>query len=465
MKKSEKENLLTTQQVAKRLRKPYPTVALWARQGRFPNAVQEETPRGKIWWIPESDLLKFVQPKPGRPSTKADSTKNRTKKRPAKKLTKAEADDVFDLAGQASLKLLGAEQTTWLDRLDFELDNLRGALDYYRKKSSSRELELAVLLSRYWHIRGHWTEGRETLQRGLRRQQTASLRAQGLAWLGLFAYRQDDYEYARQVLSESVTTSRALDDKECLAFALLQLGSVAAAQSHYQEAKLLLRESLQAGEEAEIDWLIGEVFNVLGTVAELEGDHAAAREFYLQDLSRSEKIQDLRGIASALNCLGSIAREQGNYDQARRYHERSLALRQGMGNRNGVAYCYFRIGLVEEAAGEHKTACRYFQKSLAEYHELGNKLPTAKAMEAIGRVVETMGDGENAARMLGAAKSLRTEIAAPLSPTEQKNYGQIMTSLKERFPLEWYEGSQWQLDEAIAYAASSLRTEEKGIDA
>jgi hypothetical protein len=63
----EKTKMLTTQEVAARLDRPYPTIALWVRQGRFKNAVAEDAPRGKVWWIPESDLEDFIEPTLGRP--------------------------------------------------------------------------------------------------------------------------------------------------------------------------------------------------------------------------------------------------------------------------------------------------------------------------------------------------------------------------------------------------------------
>jgi predicted site-specific integrase-resolvase len=59
---------LTTSQVAVRLGVAQPTVKLWCRQGRFPNAEIDETPRGPVWQIPESDLEGFEQPKMGRPA-------------------------------------------------------------------------------------------------------------------------------------------------------------------------------------------------------------------------------------------------------------------------------------------------------------------------------------------------------------------------------------------------------------
>jgi hypothetical protein len=58
---------LTTSEAAERLGMANVTVRLWCRQGRFPNARSEDTPRGAIWYIPESDLKDFRPPQPGRP--------------------------------------------------------------------------------------------------------------------------------------------------------------------------------------------------------------------------------------------------------------------------------------------------------------------------------------------------------------------------------------------------------------
>ncbi len=75
---------LTTSQVAQRLGIGKSTVTLYCRQGRFPNAVEEDTPRGKLWWIPESDITSFTPPQPGRPP-KAAPTKQQASKTGGKK--------------------------------------------------------------------------------------------------------------------------------------------------------------------------------------------------------------------------------------------------------------------------------------------------------------------------------------------------------------------------------------------
>ena len=56
---TDKSKLLTVREVAERLDVAPSTVRIWRIAGRFPNAQAEETPRGRVWYIPESDLKGF----------------------------------------------------------------------------------------------------------------------------------------------------------------------------------------------------------------------------------------------------------------------------------------------------------------------------------------------------------------------------------------------------------------------
>ena len=63
--------MLTTREVAEKIDANPGTVRMWCINGTFPNAEQQETPRGPIWLIPETDLQEFKRRGPGRPSKKA----------------------------------------------------------------------------------------------------------------------------------------------------------------------------------------------------------------------------------------------------------------------------------------------------------------------------------------------------------------------------------------------------------
>ena len=63
---------------------PYPTLALWVREGRFEGAeLDESNPRGAVWYIPRKAVEKFEPPKRGRAPKPKDN--GAPKKRAVKK--------------------------------------------------------------------------------------------------------------------------------------------------------------------------------------------------------------------------------------------------------------------------------------------------------------------------------------------------------------------------------------------
>lgn len=72
---------LTTADVAERLGVSAITARWWCRRGLFPNAREQQTPRGPVWVIPEADLEGFAPPKrTGRPpKPKAEAAESKEK--------------------------------------------------------------------------------------------------------------------------------------------------------------------------------------------------------------------------------------------------------------------------------------------------------------------------------------------------------------------------------------------------
>jgi hypothetical protein len=63
---------LTASEIAKKLGVANITVRKWLLAGLFTNARLEVTIAGKIWLVPESDLIGFVPPERGRPPKKKE---------------------------------------------------------------------------------------------------------------------------------------------------------------------------------------------------------------------------------------------------------------------------------------------------------------------------------------------------------------------------------------------------------
>ncbi|HXD32673.1 MAG TPA: helix-turn-helix domain-containing protein [Pyrinomonadaceae bacterium] len=78
---TDKSKLLTVREVAERLDVAPSTVRIWRIAGRFPNAQAEETARGRVWYIPESDLEGFEKRGPGRPPTTSTKLRKKSKKK------------------------------------------------------------------------------------------------------------------------------------------------------------------------------------------------------------------------------------------------------------------------------------------------------------------------------------------------------------------------------------------------
>ncbi|MGH9751851.1 MAG: hypothetical protein ACREA2_03630 [Blastocatellia bacterium] len=77
---------MTAGELARKIKKPYTTVATWLRKGQVPGAVPQTIGDFRIWMVPEeaADTFPQWQPKPGRP-TKKEGAKKIARKKASKK--------------------------------------------------------------------------------------------------------------------------------------------------------------------------------------------------------------------------------------------------------------------------------------------------------------------------------------------------------------------------------------------
>jgi hypothetical protein len=73
------QRFMTAGEFARKIEKPYTTVATWLRKGQVPGAVPQTIGDFRVWMVPESAVETFEewQPKPGRPK----GTKKAAKKK------------------------------------------------------------------------------------------------------------------------------------------------------------------------------------------------------------------------------------------------------------------------------------------------------------------------------------------------------------------------------------------------
>ena len=165
---------------------------------------------------------------------------------------RAHAAHYLALAEEAEPRLSGPEQGAWLARLEAEHDNLRAALAWMRDQGPAGDGQrLATALWRFWHLRGHYSEGQrwlETLATGDHGSPAA--RAKALHGAGLLAHEQGEYGRAAALFEESLAVWRVLGDKPGIATAIRSLGNVVYRQGDNGRAATLFEESLAVWREA-----------------------------------------------------------------------------------------------------------------------------------------------------------------------------------------------------------------------
>ncbi|MFN2251857.1 MAG: tetratricopeptide repeat protein [Anaerolineae bacterium] len=395
----------------------------------------------------------------------------------------------------------GPELATRLDRLDAEYDNVTAALRWAALRGDATAgLRIAVGMTRYWLIRGHWSEGRAQLERAwgdVTESVSPMLRAEALDAKGSLAWRQGDTEVAKACYAEALEASRDLGDDRGIAVALNGLANIAYGVGDLDRAVPLYEESLAHARAAGDTVFVGGVLGNLGNVALRRGRLDEARARHEESLSIRRRMGDLRGAASALVNLGNVSFYRGDAEYARQCHEESLAIRRGLGDMSGMATSLLNLGTTVSALGDKDRARSLARESLAINRSLHDPVGTAfslcnlaeaeldigevgqasshlaeslrvasdsrdprivgPALTSLARVALERGDHRLAARFVAAAEVQAAGAGAPTAPAVRTVAIEILAACREVLsPDELAEvsdaDSAMSLDEAVRTA-------------
>ncbi|MEA2529090.1 MAG: hypothetical protein QOG89_734, partial [Thermomicrobiales bacterium] len=413
----------------------------------------------------------------------------------------AHAEYFASLAESAAPELTGADQLTWLDRLDVEHDNLRAALDLAISRSdASLAQRLAGSLWRFWWVRGHVPEGKRWFDRvlALDDETLTPERARTLFGAGAMAEHLGDYDRAPVLYQAALDAASALGDRYLMAQSTEALGLVAQDQGHYEEAvefhhraREIFREIGARRGLASTTHNLGSISYYRGDVADAEakyletleiikelGDHRAAAVILgnlgvmalaRRDFARAKQLQqetlaltraakDEQGTALALNNLGDAERHLGDLDRAAEYIQEALDILEKLGSNRYAANTLGSLARVAHARGDSTLAVKHLTRALELAHRSHDAAGTAAHLEWLGVEASALGDASLGARLLGAAEALLTSIGAERTGVDvtehESNLAAIRTAAGEAtFDTAWAEGAAAPLDEILAAAA------------
>jgi predicted ATPase/DNA-binding CsgD family transcriptional regulator len=332
------------------------------------------------------------------------------------------AGHYLKLAEEAEPELKGEGQVAWLERLEQEHDNLRAALRWLLGRGESEKAaRLGWALWLFWWIRGHFAEGRRSMEQAASVEGSATMpapaKAKALYVEGTMACGQGDQRSAEVLLEESAALFRELGDRRGIAYALGSAAVVAITQERYERVIVYSEE---------------------------------ATELFLE-------VGDKWGAAPMLGCSAVGWLNRGDHRRARSLAERGLLLCRETGDKHGTSIALLTLAGVAQAERDYERARDLFEEGLAVSADLGNVADIVHCLEGLATVAGAEGRIVHAARLWGAAEALLEKIEAVYTyvPDRSINRSQVAARSKIEeavWGAAWAEGQAMTPEQAIEYA-------------
>jgi predicted ATPase/DNA-binding CsgD family transcriptional regulator len=370
------------------------------------------------------------------------------------------------LASDAEARWQGPEESTWLDLIEDEHDNLRAALSWSLEGGDPNSgLRLAAALSWFWEMRGHLAEGTRWLEKALDKAGMVIpvARANAVRGLGDILQQRGDFEEAEARLEEALALYEELGDRAGIATSLVSLGYIAERRSDTARATALFEESLTVARESENRRIVPNVLNGLGLIAFDDGEFERAQALWEEAVELDRQLGSKMVASNVLMNMGYTELARGDRERATEHLEEGLAIGRQLGDKAVVSTGLLCLGIAATLRGQPNEAKGLLKASLAIEVELGNKIDIPEGLEALAGVAGALGEDLRAARLWGAAGALREETGVQWALAERMLHEPQLAAARSRIDRAIWEtgfgeGQVMRLEEAVEYALSEEGT-------
>jgi predicted ATPase len=297
----------------------------------------------------------------------------------AEELRRRHADHFLALALELEPHLSTTRE--WLDRLEAEHDNVRGALDRLR---GAGETQLALFLAeavwRFWKYHGYAPEGQRRLEGALAADgRRTAARAHALNAAAGMAVDNGDYTTGRRYAEEALTIHRELGDAWGSARSVYMLGYAAIESGDFETARPFFEEAVRLLTGLGYEHYVGTAtFNLAWACDEL-GDVKRATELIEDNLRRARSIGSPTVEAGSLEFLAGYARDDGRIEEALAMLADALRINRDLGDVQHQLDSLSRFAATHALGGRAATAVLLLSSSLARHEELGLRVPLYQA--------------------------------------------------------------------------------------
>ncbi|MGH2681918.1 MAG: ATP-binding protein [Actinomycetota bacterium] len=339
------------------------------------------------------------------------------------------ADFFLGLGEEAEPHLLGPDQARWLDVVELEHDNIRSAIEWFKRNDVTRALRLGAAVWRFWQIRGFLQEARQRLTELLELPGVSEdpvVHAKALEAAAGVKYWMADFEEARNLYEQTLEIHRARGDRAEQANALYNIGftySVASedhdrAREFIGEALAVFRDLGDRSGEAKCLWRLSWSFW-------LQKEYDLARNYLVDAEAAFRELRDPFSLGWVLHTLGLIAIEDGRFEDARAHATEGLNLFADARDLSGITLLLGDFAWLAERQGYRDRALRLWGAAIELANRTGTDLFGVGLEVVAASEVQAWKDDEAAQPLLaeGKAMSLDEAIAHALKEPEAEGEG------------------------------------------
>jgi len=363
------------------------------------------------------------------------------------------------IAERANDEIRGPAQSSCLDRLRREHDNLTAALAWAADHGQAESgLRLAAALRSFWDFTGDRREGQAATERLLATAAGVDRRvlAEALHGAASMAWRLGAYELSVARQRESLAIFRELRDPRGVANALRGLGIGLDGQGAYGEALALLEEAVALMRELGDRELLATALLNLGVHVARHDDPGRATRLYEEALAIYRAKGNALSTAHCLVNLGNRARAEGSLALAEARHQEAADIARRLDSPFHLAAALVGLADVARSCGDAPAAEARCREGLLLFARSGERQGVAACLRLLGWVAWAEGEAVRAARLYGAGDALWPDAAS--ADDEDRAHAVAAADLRERlgpdrFAAAYEAGGRLSLDDAVAEAA------------
>jgi predicted ATPase/class 3 adenylate cyclase len=351
----------------------------------------------------------------------------------------------LQLSERAEPELRGPHQAFWLNRLEKEVDNIRGALEWAVEDEVETSMRIASALFWFWHIRSRKSEGIDWLERGLDihaakyGDQSLSteqkfILGKALNVAGSLLVMHGSPEQGDELSNRSLQLHQELgpSGRRGVAQALWNLAQGASHHENIDLATDISEKSLALYRELNDRFGIAQCLDNIGSHHIMRGNYPKAKEVWEEDLHLRRELEDRDGTGWVLTCLAELAFWQGHFDHGLSLYAEAQQSFQDVGNNWAVSMTISGMGSIVLAKGDFERAAKLYEEALAFGREMGDLNAIAGRRYDLARVAWARGNYEEAARIYEETLSfVRHEL---------NNKNAIAGTLFELGEVAWAQG-------------------------